>query len=290
MEPRSDGGNYGECNSHSNLLPVFTQPWWPGPAFLAGVDTHAHQMKQQDSACEKDGRFAEEQKRMQSVSPLLPPMIPEYLVPHLGRSIACAAYSFSDPYSSMMAAYAPQSLVHPQLLGMPHARMQLPLEVAEEPVYVNAKQYRGILRRRQSRAKAELEKKIVKSRKPYLHESRHLHAMRRARGCGGRFLNTKKPNANTSNCNHEAELASSSFSSSATNPVPESAMLEQNTPALEGMHHPRKYTGNGDSYRHRFQLSPFDLIKGERTDEEDYSGQRRAALMANRPRKRELAI
>ncbi|OIW05175.1 hypothetical protein TanjilG_19806 [Lupinus angustifolius] len=94
-----------------------------------------------------------------------------------------AKYPYADQFYGLFSTYVPQI----------SGRIMLPLNMASDdgPIYVNAKQYHGIIRRRQSRAKAVLDNKSIKRRKPYMHESRHRHAMRRPRGCGGRFLNTR---------------------------------------------------------------------------------------------------
>ncbi|CAA3013975.1 nuclear transcription factor Y subunit A-7 [Olea europaea subsp. europaea] len=116
----------------------------------------------------------------------------------VGNAMAQTACPYPDPYYQSIFApydaqpypsqlYPSQPMVHLQLMGIQQAGVPLPLDAVEEPVFVNAKQYHGIMRRRQSRAKAESENKAAKSRKPYLHESRHLHALKRARGMGGRF-------------------------------------------------------------------------------------------------------
>ncbi|XP_057805321.1 nuclear transcription factor Y subunit A-10-like isoform X2 [Salvia miltiorrhiza] len=98
-----------------------------------------------------------------------------------GQPLICAQY----PYNAEQC-YGIYSAYGAQIEG---SRMMLGGEGG--PIYVNAKQYNAIMRRRRSRAKAESKNQDMKSRKPYMHLSRHLHAVRRHRGSGGRFLSAK---------------------------------------------------------------------------------------------------
>ena len=111
------------------------------------------------------------------------------------------------PPSHQMAQFQPSSQTSqlsawnqmPQLPYPPTARTPLPqppyLEESsrpseETPLYVNAKQFERILKRRVARQR--LEERLgctTGSRRSYIHQSRHKHAMRRPRGPGGRFLN-----------------------------------------------------------------------------------------------------
>ena len=61
------------------------------------------------------------------------------------------------------------------------------LHPVDAPIYVNARQYARILKRRQARILLESRRKTI-ARQQFLHESRHNHACKRPRGPQGRFL------------------------------------------------------------------------------------------------------
>ncbi|KAJ6913917.1 hypothetical protein NC651_016236 [Populus alba x Populus x berolinensis] len=223
MSAMGGTNSQGQCISSESVVyilkiseiifsPLFDFHWNPSPLHIAKLPLTWNGCfsiyTSQDESC---GKGVEGKMR-----PVLLLSTPDGVSNHsqadCNYSMVRTPYPCADPYfGGLFNPYGPHAFIQPHMgshmVGMTAGRVPLPLDLADDgPIYVNAKQYHGILRRRQSRAKLEAQNKLVKNRKPYLHESRHIHALNRVRGSGGRFLSTKKlqrsdPSSSHGQCN-----------------------------------------------------------------------------------------
>jgi hypothetical protein len=132
----------------------------------------------------KDGR---QSPRMNPIAQISGRRLSQVTSPGVPNAPAMMSHAGQRPGVAPPQMPPAQAMQHPQSPEMPQNAVE------ESPLYVNAKQFHRILKRRVARQRLEEQLRLTsKGRKPYLHESRHNHAMRRPRGPGGRFLTAEE--------------------------------------------------------------------------------------------------
>ncbi|KAI5309066.1 Transcriptional activator [Ascosphaera atra] len=160
----------------------------------------------------------------------LPPPQVQVTMPNIPPSLPQA-----PPTMVTAGGLAPQTMATAGLAGPGGLPPAPNFQKGEEhPLFVNAKQFHRILKRRYARQALERQFRDVAGgdavtragRRPYLHESRHKHAMRRPRGPGGRFLTAEEVAAQKKK-EEEAQLKNQT---STDNPaqLPEGGQTEAN--------------------------------------------------------------
>jgi len=124
---------------------------------------------------------------------------------------------------------------------------------------------------------------------PYLHESRHQHALRRARGTGGRFAKKTDGEASGKDNGSGPVLSSQSISSSGSELLPSDSAETWNSPNMRQDAKGSNENGGG-SYHNNNNGMQTSRYQGERVEEGDCSGQLRGSISSNEASQRRLAI